>query len=444
MQEFSAKPTLKARGAELLLSPRRQDLIRSLRDAGATLVPGKPKIRLYYRTNDPYSRLCAQLLPSLRKRIDARFEVVVVSENHGPANAAPELGDAYAREDAARIAPAWSLEFPELPVAPTPDANLLANAVLLAAEDTDDFIAREAAIAPALWHGDAAALQAAAAEYSKLDPQQTEDRLKANLEKLEKRGHYMSGMWQFRGEWYWAIDRLHYLDQRLEGLGLVNGSTPLVQLDASKARAPELPKPLPRLEYFYSFRSPYSYISIRHVRAFARTHGLEIVPRPVLPMVMRGLKVPKAKRMYIVFDAKREADRQNVPFGRIADPLGGGVERCLAVFPLAEERGRGLDFMGFAGRASWAYGMDLTDDAAFKELTDRVSLDWGKVQTRIENMDEPDYARENREALSELGLWGVPSFRLGPMSVWGQDRIWLLEEAVWRAKQQASVGRHGG
>ena len=28
------------------------------------------------------------------------------------------------------------------------------------------------------------------------------------------------------------------------------------------------------------------------------------------------------------------------------------------------------------------------------------------------------------------GLWGVPSFRVGDLAVWGQDRLWAVQEAL--------------
>jgi hypothetical protein len=27
-------------------------------------------------------------------------------------------------------------------------------------------------------------------------------------------------------------------------------------------------------------------------------------------------------------------------------------------------------------------------------------------------------------------LWGVPSFRFGDLATWGQDRLWLVEQAI--------------
>jgi 2-hydroxychromene-2-carboxylate isomerase len=57
-------------------------------------------------------------------------------------------------------------------------------------------------------------------------------------------------------------------------------------------------------------------------------------------MVMRGVKVPKVKRLYIVHDVKREADRYVIAFGKITDPLGMGVERCMALLPYANKMGK--------------------------------------------------------------------------------------------------------
>lgn len=60
------------------------------------------------------------------------------------------------------------------------------------------------------------------------------------------------------------------------------------------------------------------------MRRLARRYGADLRLRYILPMVMRGLPVPLVKRRYILLDAKREADRAGLPFGRIVDPVGGG------------------------------------------------------------------------------------------------------------------------
>src|SRR6202000_2087417 len=85
------------------------------------------------------------------------------------------------------------------------------------------------------------------------------------------------------------------------------------------------------IECWFSFRSPYSWIAFPRVRALARHHGAELRLRYILPMVMRGLPVPRVKARYIMFDTNREAGRVGVPFGTIVDPVGAGAERALAV-----------------------------------------------------------------------------------------------------------------
>ena len=60
------------------------------------------------------------------------------------------------------------------------------------------------------------------------------------------------------------------------------------------------------------------------------------VLRPVLPMVMRGLPVPREKQLYIVLDTKREAEDAGVAFGRMLNrytdtPVGQWfIRRCGA------------------------------------------------------------------------------------------------------------------
>ena len=72
---------------------------------------------------------------------------------------------------------------------------------------------------------------------------------------------------------------------------------------------PAAARQLPPLELFHSFRSPYSYLSLRRVYEIADAFGLELRLRPVLPMVMRGMLVPRPKLLYIAKDTAREAER---------------------------------------------------------------------------------------------------------------------------------------
>ena len=148
--------------------------------------------------------------------------------------------------------------------------------------------------------------------------------------------------------------------------------------------------------------------------------------RPVLPMVMRGMKVPRPKLMYIARDTFREARRRGIAFGKIADPVGSGAERCLAVFTYAESERRVRDFLLNAGVGIWAEAIDVATDKGMRKITGRSGLFWPEVEAAMNSDGWRESIEGNRESMMGSGSWGVPTVRLGDFVVWGQDRDWML------------------
>jgi len=154
--------------------------------------------------------------------------------------------------------------------------------------------------------------------------------------------------------------------------------------------------------------------------------------RPILPMTQRGVPSPAVKRFYIVRDAKRIADRMGVPFGTISDPLGKGIEAIMPVAKLAIERGRGLELLRSAGRAVWAEARDLADYVDLRVVVERAGLDWEQARAAIADESWRTWAAANADDLTAIGLWGVPTFRAGSFTAWGQDRLDALADRLRR------------
>jgi len=255
---------------------------------------------------------------------------------------------------------------------------------------------------------------------------------------LRKLGHFGSATMYYAGEWYWGVDRLHYLCDRLDAYrarrhnkGSDDRIVALASLSQMRqlnlpATVPDGAKALPSLQLYYSFRSPYAYLSLLRAFSIADAFGIQLDVRPVLPMVMRGLPVPMQKVLYIVKDASREAQRLGVPFGKICDPLGKGAERCIAVFFHASAQGKEREFMLSAGRAIWSERVDVATDDGMRVVTERAGLVWSDVVAAMHNENWREIVQDNRDALTAAGLWGVPSFVIGDVTLWGQDREWLL------------------
>jgi len=352
-----------------------------------------PVVRYFHCVSDPYSLLAAQVLPKLEAAYAIRIERFLV----GPpaAEAAPEAAmlAAWAMRDSARLAKAHGLDWRPLPESAADVAA--AEAEFVGGGDLEDARARGAA-------------------------------------ELAEAGHYLPAVFAFEGECTWGVDRLPHLEARLAPFR--RAAAPVVrQLEAGDA--PGAAGGV-TLDFFLSFRSPYTYVAAARVRRLAERHGATLRLRPVLPMVMRGLAVPRDKRMYIVRDTKREAERLNIPFGRICDPVGAGVERGLAVLHRAVALGKGPAFAESFLAGAFSEAVDATTDTGMMLLAERAGLAAGDVAAGLADESWRAEAEANRAEMFALGLWGVPSFRVGTRPPhWGQDRLWAVEEDL-RAEEQ--------
>jgi 2-hydroxychromene-2-carboxylate isomerase len=179
---------------------------------------------------------------------------------------------------------------------------------------------------------------------------------------------------------------------------------------------------------------------VPRVVELARCYEAQLRIRFVLPMVMRGLPVPREKRLYILRDTKREAERLGMPFGRIADPVGVPTERGLAVLHHAMAADKGPEFLWSFLRGVWAEGIDAGSDPGLRTIAARSGLDATAVSAALDDQSWREVANRNREEMLALGLWGVPSFRVDDRPArWGQDRLWAVERDLIAATKAARL-----
>jgi len=399
---------------------------RRLHSVGRLLSRKPRQLTFFHRVDDPHSHLLALALHRVSQTWPVEVELVVVPEPAAAVDPEPILREGWALRDAAGLARARGLEFPDAASAPEPSRVRAVNASLLLPRPWEEQLAVAVRLGSALFAGDGAAIRQSTRELGAVPGQRLHPMLEANYERLRAAGHYQGGMIRYAGEWYWGVDRLIHLEERLrsEGVELPVGDVVGAPPAPALPRSPDGTLPV---ELFFSVRSPYSYLALHRLVSLADEHALRLNVRPVLPMVTRGLAVPKTKVLYIAKDAAREARRRGVAFGRICDPLGEGVERALAVHNLAVRRGCGTEFLLDVARGVWAEAKDLTRDATLFELASGHGISAVEVQTALTEHGWRDVARDNRDALYEFGLWGVPTMEVGGLALWGQDRIDWLE-----------------
>jgi 2-hydroxychromene-2-carboxylate isomerase len=434
---MSIRNKLRSRLANLLASEKTQALQRSLAESGRKLGRRAHVVSVFLELDDPYSYLLAHYLPDLAAAYDIELRYHLTPSCTDTAyRPEPEMLAVYAHQDCARLAAELGVPFLDKGAAPAVEHRRALIDSLAAGCHAPDFGNELLAAITSYWRGDSEGVSRRLAGAGLTGA--GDAMLAANQKCLQALGHYNSATLHYAGEWYWGVDRLHYLLERLDALGARQTSASTARLasiqQVMRTTLPVAPpgaaRELPPLELFYSFRSPYSYLCLRRVFAIADAFKLQLVVRPVLPMVMRGMQVPRRKLAYIIKDTSREARRLGIPYGHFADPVGIGVERCLAVFFYAQGERRERDFLLHAGEAIWSRAVDVATDKGMRKVTGRCGLFWPDVLAAMEDDSWRQKVAENRESMFDSGSWGVPTIRLGDYVVWGQDRDWLLARHI--------------
>ena len=388
------------------------------------------EVHYFHQVDDPYSALVAQCLQQLTTQYAIALTPHVVGSP--PDSAAPERDKliAYSRRDAALLAQRHGLDFTDPQHQPSTKAVAQATHQLVAAVAAGRFVENAVAVSQRLWSADMALDDGALSS-----PEATAAHIAESNALRQRWGHYLGATFYYGGEWYWGIDRLYHLEQRLRELGALRGQAsrylfaPGVDLTSSvQITAP------PSIDFFVSLRSPYSAIVTPRVFELGRLTGATVHIRYVLPMVMRGLPVPAEKRRYIAHDAAREAFARGIPFGCLNDPIGRPTERGIALIPLAQQLGCAEAYLRSFMHGVWAEGIDAGSDRGLRKIAERAGLEWNAVQQALQDESWRGIAETNREEMFSLGLWGVPSFRVGDVAVWGQDRLWAVQAEILKGQ----------
>ncbi len=400
----------------------------------------KTRVDFYFDIADAWSYVAAQAASRLAEAYPIELAIHIVTPPASDVDPMPLLRASQAVRDCQQLADYFDIDFPGKKPA---DGNAVRDAgtVLIRDRPARDQLRAALELGAATWANDRKALTKLQGVWGTEAHVSVPPILSSKYAELRKAGHYMGAMFQFAGEWYWGIDRLPYLESALAralGCDVAHVVTPRPQGDRGPVALSA--KPL-TCELWFSFRSPYSYLAVEQIEAVLAPYGVPLVLRPVAPMIARGLPMPTVKKMYIVRDAKREADRLGIPFGELCDPAGAGAENCIAIAALAAERGKLLEFTKSAMRGIWSEARDVAEYVDLRYLTERAGLDWTEARAALERKAAAmKGAQGNATDLAVVGLWGVPSFRIGDLVAWGQDRLPLIADRLRRHAAAPAVG----
>lgn len=389
-----------------------------------------PIVHYFHQVGDPYSHLAVQKLDQLDSHYDLIFQPHLVSRPDPAYLGSAAHFDQWAVRDAESVATDYGTTFSPSVDAPSPEAVASANQTLAVHLDQNDFAQTAISVGEEIWSGQSTQVitDTRGGEQAQVEG----NALRGSL------GHYQGAMFYFDGEWFWGVDRIRSLEERLisEGMGRSAGALCVPEpspLDTSSLNTEGI-----LLEYFPSLRSPYTAIGHGRVLDLIEKSRVEVEVRPVMPMLMRGIPAPREKQRYIISDAGREGRTHRVPFGRIVDPFGEPVKRAFALYAAAATMDGEMAFVTAYLNAAWFDGIDVTRERGLKQVAAHAGLDWDALLEATRSTDWEAVLANNLNTMLEDHLWGVPSFRVSggssdqPYACWGQDRIWRVENEIAR------------
>jgi 2-hydroxychromene-2-carboxylate isomerase len=191
----------------------------------------------------------------------------------------------------------------------------------------------------------------------------------------------------------------------------------------------------PRLEYFFDYVSPFSYLANSQLPALIERTGAELVCRPsLLGGVMKGagnappFSVP-AKGRYVTADLQRWAARYGVPLNPNPHFPVNTVLPLRAALVLLEDGGFPA-YHEAMFEAMWQEGQNVAEAEVVRSVLEEVGIAADHVLERCQDPAIKDALRANTDEAVERGAFGAPTFFVGDQMFFGNDRLDFVEEAL--------------
>ena len=197
----------------------------------------------------------------------------------------------------------------------------------------------------------------------------------------------------------------------------------------------------PQIEFWFEFASTYSYVSAMRIETEAERHGVRIAWKPfLLGPIFRSLGMEnspfvlqKEKGAYVWQDMARQCRKYGLRWTRpTAFPRMSVLPARVALI------GAEQPWIGAFCRAVMELNFVLDQEINAPERLAPILSELGLPASDIlrDAQAEPTKSRlrEQTEDARRRGIFGAPTFFVGPEMFWGNDR---LDDALLRASEQA-------
>jgi len=199
-----------------------------------------------------------------------------------------------------------------------------------------------------------------------------------------------------------------------------------------------------RIDYFFSFRSPFCWLALRKMRACPMLRDFDVVHLPIWPQVVPPVFHTEEKVTYMNEDMLRLKAKHGMDF---ALPTIFDCEWSLphGAFLAAQDRGHGADFAEALFTARFTRDQDLGSTAVIGEIAERLGLDGDDIIREARDLHMLARLAKMRVRFVQAKGFGAPLWVVRNERFWGQDRFddlcERLSSLAERPSQNSKVGR---
>lgn len=201
------------------------------------------------------------------------------------------------------------------------------------------------------------------------------------------------------------------------------------------------PKPV-QLAFWFDFASNHSYLSVMRIEEATRKLGIDLVWRPfLLGPILRSqgwnnspFVLQKAKGDYVWQDMVRQCAKHGLPWVRPSVFPRPSVLPSRVALLGADQPWMG-DFCRAVMTRNFANDEDIDSPESVRAVLNDLGLPADQIMADALSEANQDKLRAQTQAAMDQGVFGAPTFFVGPEMFWGDDR--LDDALAWCAALRA-------
>jgi 2-hydroxychromene-2-carboxylate isomerase len=191
-----------------------------------------------------------------------------------------------------------------------------------------------------------------------------------------------------------------------------------------------------QVEFFFDYSCPYAYLASTQIESICERNKAALVWKPMLlGGVFRAIGAAQnqssvmspAKAQHNINDMHRWAKLWGVQLSMPDSHPMRTVEALRAT--LASPKDKWSDVIHSIYRAYWIDNSDITSPDVLRAALDRAGVNGAEVLKSIDESTKEELKKITDEAITR-GVFGAPSTFIGEQMYWGQDRLWMVEQAL--------------